>query len=163
MPPNYGRRAVDFVFLFRMFLNELFDLLARESLRIESATEKHRLLADKRLVFVDQIVARGIDPEIPAQLHVARIRAPLQRLVQRQRFRIDLAPVDALQVLAGLDELSSQLAIFHGEARRQRHLYRAKARHTACEVGRHFDVRGFGLLGCRADHPFCFCAGRLMC
>ncbi len=64
MPANHGEGIVDLGPLLWMFSQERVDLGLRQILRIESATRRHGLGADKWLFFIHQIEARAVDTQI---------------------------------------------------------------------------------------------------
>ena len=149
-PAHDGGRAVDFRFCVRMIRDIFFDLLAGQAWRIKTAAGRHWLLADEGLVFIDQVEPRSVDPEITAQLYVARVFAVFQGLVQREGVGIDLAPINAVEVLAGVDEFADHFSLVWGQVVREWHFHWAKTRDALGYVRDHFHVRGFGRFGCRA-------------
>ena len=117
MPPYDRKLIVDRRLLLWMLLNVLVHLIARQVRRIESLPRRHGLRSDKRFIFVNQIKARSVNPQVASQLHVAPIPARGQRLVQRQRCGIALPPVDAFQVPAGLHQFVNELLLASAQTR----------------------------------------------
>ena len=107
--------VVDRLPLFRMGLDVRLDRVARESLRVEPDSGRHRLLADEGAVLVEEVPAASVDPEVAPEGLVAGIGGAGERLVEGQSLRVALPPEDVLDLPAGLDELLDELALARRE------------------------------------------------
>src|ERR1035441_1384477 len=106
-----------------MLLDVLLHLIVRQVRRIKSSPRRNSLRTHKRFIFVNQVEARGVDPKIASQLHIAPVPTRGQRLVERQSLGIALPPVDTFQVAAGLYQVANQLLLATVQTRRpERHL-----------------------------------------
>ena len=111
VPAYDGELIVDRRLLLRMLPNVLFHLIASYFCRIESASRRHDLAADKGFLLLQQVEARSINPQIAPQLQVAEVPIRCQRLIKRQTLGIALPPIDAFEVAAGLHQFANQLLL----------------------------------------------------
>ena len=141
---DHGVLVVERCLLVRMRRHVGVELGAREVFREECAPRRHRLVADERLVLVEQVEARALDPEhaphfLTEQLVGARPRAPAfggERLPEREAIGVALEPVHLLDLAARRDQLVEHLALALGERRGvEGHRHRLPLGEPAVEVG----------------------------
>src|SRR2546423_1091571 len=130
-------RIVNLGFLCRMRSDVVFDFLARDAGWKESVARLVTSVGEERRIALEQIVAIAVDQQVMMDLLFSRAGTVGERLVDRESFRITLSPEDALEILAGFNQLSH-----HGDFPRreaagvERHLDRAKLRELRGEVFR---------------------------
>src|SRR5262249_54664401 len=79
---DYGIGAVDLGFFLRMFRDIRINLVPGDSGRIEGAAQIKRIVADKRFVLFQQIVAAAIDHKEPPQTLLLMSSTSLQSLIK---------------------------------------------------------------------------------
>jgi hypothetical protein len=152
MAADDRRSAVDRIFLVRMLLDVVFDLVTRDALRIEAAAGMKWIAADERPIFVEQIVAAAVDEEVLAQCLVARAACRCELLVQRETIGIVLAPEDVLDVVVRFDQLLDHLLLARAQPLRvEGHFRRPETSNSLLDVGRDVpDCDGLRIAGCIA-------------
>src|SRR5271169_5093325 len=145
MPSNHGERTVNLISLFWMGFHVLFNLFASQVLRVKSSPGWNGSGANEGFVVVEQIEARSIDPEIAPQHFILWILARSQRLIQRQPIRINLPPVDLLEIARSVHQFPYQLYLASTQAGRVKwYLYPAKLGEASSQVRNYLHPRRLG-------------------
>src|SRR5205085_11878243 len=93
--------------------------------------------ADERLVLIELIETAAVDPDVVRGRAIFRIAAHAQLIVERDVFRVVLAPVNVLEIAARGDHLFDERLLARRVARvRERHLDFLVSGETLVEVGR---------------------------
>ena len=122
LPLDYGIWIVNRGLILGMLAEVLIQLDPGEIVRIPFAAGRHGHFAEEEVVVIDQVPPAAHDAQQALQGCVAR------GLVYLETAIIALPPIDAVQQLAGLDELFDHAALTRGESlAMERHLDRLPA------------------------------------